>query len=324
MTQDTAKYYYVIERYNSKAMIRGFLSKGERGAIFHNKNGRRDISNPSDQLLLDELNKWPKINGLCELIEANFKPGQYHPRMMRPVFGVDWIESIVFVDNECCFHFRGVGSLGDKLARFKRFDPVNLDLEQRCLLLWSSFVEITKTVHASGENFNTFGQAIRSSLILACMEVESIFKNCLIRNGYKNKDKYSTKDYVKIKDSLGLARVDLKFMRFPGLQIVSPFQSWSNKEPTKTLIFYQVYNDTKHDSEGKLMHANFGMLVNAMAALVVLFYAQTGRLFTDELQIITHPKFNLLDFYIDPELMFDPSLRRGEGWVESHYFKDAL
>lgn len=320
MTQEVAKCHYLIERHNSKAMIRGFLVEGDCGAIFYNKNGRKDISKSSYQLVLDELDSRPKLNGLCELVEAKFNPGQYHARMMRPVFGVDWIESIVFIDDECGLHFRGLGHRGDKLAHFKRFDPVNLDLEQRCLLLWSSFVEITKTVHASGENFNTFGQAIRSCLVLICMEVESILKNCLIRNGYRIKKSYSTKDYISLKDTLGLAQFNLKFLRFPGLPLFSPFESWSDGESTQTLYFYQAYTDTKHDSEGKLKRANFGMLVHAMAALAVLFYAQTGRLFTDELQIIRHPKFNLLDCYIDPILIFDPSLLRGEGWVEKHYF----
>lgn len=126
-------------------------------------------------------------------------------------------------------------------------------------------------------NLPAYGHKIRELLILACTEVECLMVKCLIENGYAQKDRYSTNDYVKCKDLLGLERFEVKLIQYPAVKSFKPFQGWQADSPTKTLVWYNAYNSVKHNRSDNITDANLEHLLDAMSAIHILLESQYGK-----------------------------------------------
>ncbi|RYE38341.1 MAG: hypothetical protein EOP48_27245, partial [Sphingobacteriales bacterium] len=96
-------------------------------------------------------------------------------------------------------------------------------------------------------NLSAYGHKIRELLILACTEVECLLVKALIENGYDERDRYSTNDYVKCKSLLGLDDFEVKLIQYSSVKSFRPFKGWDASSPTKTLLWYNAYNSVKHN-----------------------------------------------------------------------------
>ena len=65
--------------------------------------------------------------------------------------------------------------------------------------------------------------------------------------------------------------------RYPGLPEIAPFHGWNSIQPTKSLIWYDVYNRVKHDREANFKDATLGNAIQAVAGCVVMLAAQFGH-----------------------------------------------
>lgn len=141
-----------------------------------------------------------------------------------------------------------------------------------------------RVIEPGTANCSAYGHEIRSLLLLASTEVETAWKAVLRANNYPAEcrgRKWTTADYVKLLDPLHLSGYELKLTSYPGVPLLTPFTGWDSKRATKSLPWYHAYNQTKHDREinfsmGTLKHA-----IDAVAATVVLFYAQYGQTYYD-------------------------------------------
>ncbi|ENJ7944627.1 hypothetical protein AB2M38_001542 [Yersinia enterocolitica] len=141
----------------------------------------------------------------------------------------------------------------------------------------SSLDVLFNYIEPSTDNFSAYGHKIRELLILACTEVECLLVKTLTDNGYEQKDRYSTNDYVKCKNILGLHKFETILSQYPNLKVFKPFFDWNADSPTKSLPWYDAYNAVKHNRSDNIADANLEHLLDAISAIHVLLESQYGK-----------------------------------------------
>jgi hypothetical protein len=141
----------------------------------------------------------------------------------------------------------------------------------------SSLDDLFNYIEPSTENLNSYGHKIRELLILACTEVECLLVKTLTDNGYKTMERYSTRDYIKCKEILGLGKYEVTLAQYPNLKKFKPFQIWAADSPTKSLPWYDAYNSVKHNRSDNIVKANLEHLLDAISAIHILLESQYGK-----------------------------------------------
>lgn len=200
----------------------------KRGKIFSNKRELKDK---------------------CSIRKIENFAGNYHYRISRPLFKGKKtnVNRIVTYEQNRTIPFP-IESFDDKDYNQSDIVEIYSGINQLTILI-GSLNEIFKTIHPSEENFAVFGDNIRNLLILSCTEVEAQLKGIVKNNILKTKSKYSTRDYVKLKEILRLDEYVISYTKFPWLLSLNPFKEWSAEFPTKSLSWYNNYNSVKHDRE---------------------------------------------------------------------------
>ena len=154
-----------------------------------------------------------------------------------------------------------------------------------------------------------FGNECRSSLILACTEVEAQWRCVLDANhAIKTGQICTTKDYVRLLPAMRLKDYVLKLARFPRYPLIKPFATWAVGNATKSLPWYDAYNLTKHDRSGNFAEANLSNTISAVAACLVMHVAEFGcahaNRFSELFAIEEFPQWQTADIYnlSDPTL----------------------
>ena len=145
------------------------------------------------------------------------------------------------------------------------------------LLMLERLNEILLYVELDPSTLATYGHKQRELLLLAATEVEAPWRWFLDHSGVKPLSQgFSTNDYVKLAPALFLSDFDVTIPRYPAVKAFSPFVGWETKRPTKSLPWYDAYNETKHDRVGGRRRASLEMCLLAVAANLVLFTARFG------------------------------------------------
>ncbi|MCC4261564.1 hypothetical protein LL270_12975 [Pseudomonas aestusnigri] len=228
------------------------------------------------------------------------RPGAYYPRIARENIDFNYVSTEFLQDARA---YRNIQSALDDL--FNYIEPS----------------EITLT---------TYSHKIRELLILACTEVECLLVNTITKNGYKKKNQYSTKDYIKCKSILGLSSYEVQLTQYPTLKTFTPFLGWCCDNTTATLPWYKAYNAVKHNRSENIKDANLNHLLNAVAAIHILLESQYGKeIFsrwanrTDEKSIYTTTKRATwrCDHVFAP-ILIDGYSPVGDWKEERKYFED--
>lgn len=151
------------------------------------------------------------------------------------------------------------------------------EAELTLLLILERLNELLLYVDPNPSTLSTYGHKQRELLLLAATEVESHWRWFLNHYGAKpNGQGFSTNDYVKLAPALFLADFDVTIPRYPAVRALSPFVGWNPQRPTKSLPWYDAYNETKHDRVGGLSRASVEMCLLTVAANLVLFISRFG------------------------------------------------
>lgn len=191
-----------------------------------------------------------KSFGDTQPIESHYVPGTYYKRIWRPLV--------------CQGRINGTSQ-----------ETLNASLVSLRMLL-KKLDELFETVEPAGPNLSVYGHRIREILLMACTEVESSWSAVLKENGYPSSDMWSTRDYVKLSKPMFLDGYELSLQSYPSISTFVPFKDWDPNGPTKSLVWYDAYNKTKHDREGNLKFATLDNAIKAVGAAVVMFYSQFG------------------------------------------------
>ncbi len=167
--------------------------------------------------------------------------------------------------------------------------------------------DVFDVVEPSPASLGVHGHLLRDLLLRACTEVEAAWKGILRANGRKS-DGTSTRDYVTL---LGPMKLDEWKVRWTHFDIEhQPFLGWSSTAPTTTLRWYDDYNAVKHDREAAFARASLRSVMDAIAAVYVLFSAQFGPGFasgtTADLAVVQEPRWTSQEIYFPGPLTYVP------------------
>jgi len=140
------------------------------------------------------------------------------------------------------------------------------------LLIQKDLLELFDYVEPSDRNLRTYSYRIHELHTRTCIEIEANCKAILSENGYVRKGNWSMDDYRKLNLTHRLSSYRVKFPLWHGKENVRiPFSSWTREEP---LVWYQAYNQTKHDRHEQFEQANFDNLLSAVSGLVTVLSSQ--------------------------------------------------
>lgn len=200
---------------------------------------------------------WFEPNGQCPFYKARLQPGQYYPRIARPIDQYPL---------EAPGWSPGARHEADVIAIAR----------SQLIVLTRQLERICQTVHPTNQTFETFGHDIRNLLILACTEVETHWRGVLTANGVKG-DRYTTKEYVQLVPALKLNDYAVTFPGYPWLEAIQPYKDWgSTGMPTKELKWYEAYNAVKHNRETEFERATLRSVFEAVSACYIMMAAQFG------------------------------------------------
>lgn len=248
---------------------------------------------------LRRLTCWFEPGSECMFIRMALNPGQYFPRIARPV------------------DLDPAGPPKWSPGAWSETHVIARSLTQLATLT-RQLDRICETVYPSEETFNTYGHEIRNLLILACTEAETEWLGVLVANGITGR-RCTTKDYAKLAPSMRLDEYEVEFPRYPWLNPMKPYSGWSPADNrSQNLAWYQSYNAAKHDREGKFSQATLGCAFQALSAYFIILVAQygPGRLgkrleYSSFFRISRFPSFDPSEAYLRPS--------SGEPWSPVNY-----
>jgi hypothetical protein len=187
--------------------------------------------------------------------ESDYEPGTAYKRIFLPLAGRGNLSSAI-----------------DTTARNHSFVALRL--------LLAKMLDLFENIEPAAGNRHVFGHKVRELLLLAAMEAEASWAAVLKANRYIAKGRVQTGDYVKLLNPMVLDSYSLKLTSYPAFPSFAPLRGWDRKKPTKSLDWYNAYNETKHNREEHLDAATLERAVHSVGAAVVMFYAQFGFDFT--------------------------------------------
>ena len=194
--------------------------------------------------------------------------------------------------------------------------------EQSLRILVEKLDEILLFIEPSIEGLKAYSHKTRELLILACTEVENQWRALLTKAGHSplNGKMYTTQDYVKLLSKTFIDEFQVGLRNYNTFKPSKPFQGWDEKKPSKSLLWYNAYNKTKHDREQYFSSAQLQVAIDAVAANIILYCSRFSPLLlindTNTLSSLIKQIFdiqmidaNRKSFYL-PRLEFEPNTRK--------------
>jgi hypothetical protein len=150
-------------------------------------------------------------------------PGEYYPRMARPSS----------THAEC-----SPGHYPDQSPEALKVRTVSTG---QLHVLIQELQRICQVIQPDEANFDAYGHEIRNIIILASMEVEAQWRNILVANGQKARDR---RDYVKLALPMKLGEYRVALPWYPWLYPIAPFENWVPvpQQSKQYLPWYDAYN----------------------------------------------------------------------------------
>lgn len=140
-------------------------------------------------------------------------------------------------------------------------------------MLENDLKKVFEFIEPCDDNLNAYSHRLYELLLRACTEFETNSKRILESNGYVFNGNPNITDYFKINKATKLSEYEvyLDYWR-PNRKLVKPFDNWNNGQ--HSLRWYQSYNLVKHDRQANFACASFENVINSVAAVLVILYAQ--------------------------------------------------
>jgi hypothetical protein len=136
--------------------------------------------------------------------------------------------------------------------------------------------EIFQFIEPRQEHDQVYGPRLQRLLFAACSEVETSWSGILHANGYPDINRWTTNDYVKLEEALGLSAYSMRLEAAVGYPSIEPFTGWDHRDPTKSIQWYDAYNKVKHNNEINARLATLKNVISACSAVFGLAIAQYG------------------------------------------------
>jgi hypothetical protein len=146
-------------------------------------------------------------------------------------------------------------------------------------LLEADLHAVFETVEPTDANGSTHGHRILGLLMRACIECEAHLKAMLDAGSYKltKAGNLTMKQYRATERSHLLSRYTVEVIEWKGAHRERrPFAAWGPGRSSSSLPWYRAYKDAKHSRVEKFESASLTMLVDAVAACLVLLVSRFG------------------------------------------------
>lgn len=146
------------------------------------------------------------------------------------------------------------------------------------LQLENDFLHLIEYVEFDAANFSVYSVKIMQLLLSIGSEVDAVLKEiCKI----KDKNRPNMGDYAPIILTLYPNITKQSVYVFKRTLKLFPFDSWDLYNPSKSLQFWNVYNEVKHHRTEQFSKATLGAVANGLAALFVLNIYKLHDLFEE-------------------------------------------
>ena len=200
--------------------------------------------------------------------------------------------------------FREGPSLGQYILD-KRYADDRYLLCRAYSILEQDLIKVFEYIEPTDDHKDVFSLRTYDLLLRACTEFESNCKRILLANEYSFPDKLKTKDYFKIEQATKLSKYEVRLnIWYPfGIKIIKPFIEWGDGP---SLLWYQAYNKVKHDRSQMFSKASFWNVVNAVAGVFAILYAQFSYYVFDSYQELDSYSFTTSGTSCDDGFEYSP------------------
>lgn len=167
-------------------------------------------------------------------------------------------------------------------------------IDNRNIINWSSpirafdlivgdFKKICEYIDPSDDNYTVYSHRLYEVFIRTCTELESNARAILKANGYVKKKEgkiidekwWNIDDYKKLEPVLKLSdyKVLINFWNGGRGEENVPFQNWAKGKSGK-IVWYQNYNEVKHNREENFYLASLENLLDSLCGLFVILFSQ--------------------------------------------------
>ncbi len=140
--------------------------------------------------------------------------------------------------------------------------------------LLADLMVVLNFIDPDDANLEVYSNRLYELLLRAATEFESNCKGILIANGYRGKRRdMGIEDYRNLDSVLKLSEYEVRFSFWNSERTLTPLSSWKTSH---SLGWYKAYNDVKHNRAENFQLANLKNVLNAIASVACIVYAQLG------------------------------------------------
>ena len=148
--------------------------------------------------------------------------------------------------------------------------------QRQLSLLCDDLNDAFTTIEPVASNSLVYGHKLRNILLVASTEFEAQCVGVLSANNVQPIGRhFNTNDYIKLLPIFRLDQYRIGLRMFPDFPPMQPFKLWANDRPTKSLLWYDAYNQTKHNREANFQFASLENAIQAVAGCFCMFFSQT-------------------------------------------------
>lgn len=153
------------------------------------------------------------------------------------------------------------------------FTNVYFDRMRHVIHLFEKLLDFGRSVDLTPPNMQVHGNATRDLLIVACFEVEALFKLMIFEDFQTTRGNISV--YWRASEAAKLPEYQVTFPDVPTIGPIVPFAQWRSDRASgyTPLTWYQSYNTIKHNAIEGNAPATLANVLNALAACYVLLTA---------------------------------------------------
>jgi hypothetical protein len=200
-----------------------------------------------------------------------------------------------------------------------RYSPDRIDFVRAYRLLEDDLIEIFDYVEPVDANKLAYSHRIYQLLLRACTEFEANAKAVLRANGYSKSSNFNIIDYHKLEAACRLSEYGVMTPVWSGARrVFEPFKAWQSSGAYTPLGWYQAYNDTKHNRTSSFPAANFGNVLDAVAGVFIVLFAQYNILAFDPYRTVTMIQNDDNGFLSHSTPLFH--IRLPNGWTDAEKY----
>lgn len=257
-----------------------------------------------------------KLVGVFSLTSelSSLKRGVYFPRIYKPIYK-GMLDNEFYIITQFDYFRRNKEFeylIKDYNSKKEGFDlPINrihfIDSIEQLKSFFYILNDILRTIYPATENLHVYGHNVRNLILVTCTEFETQMQGILKANNIPSlSNTYTTRDYVRLMDTLYLKSYSIELKNYPNLQSFTPFKNWEKQNPTKSLTWYDSYNKLKHDRENQFSVGTIEVLLNSISACLIVLIAQYGerpeisQLIENNIRIVGRPP------WVDTRIYYKP------------------